>query len=348
MDRSGVDGAELTGTELGGRAAGDEEGLGVGAGGVGYEAHSEQLEALLTRLVVGRGAGGVGASPVTVAILPFAADQADFGDLGSDLQTLLTAELSTNASIALVERASLDDALSELELGISGTVDPGTAAEIGYLTGAQILVTGRAFAVQNELVVAAKAIGVETSRVIGATESMPIRGSVVTLSTELAAKLNTLLRAEAHALVPEKTAEEDIVARLQRKVRGRDLPSISVEIPEVSVNRNVPDPAAQTEMAFILQQLGFRLVDPDVTNELADIEVVGEAFSEFGMRKGNLVSSKARVEIKALARESEVVLVDRETAVAVDLSPEIAGKAALARASAHLTERLVDAVLAVN
>ena len=60
------------------------------------------------------------------------------------------------------------------------------------------------------------------------------------------------------------------------------------------------------------------------------------------------MSTKARVEIKALSRDSEVVLIDRETAVAVDLSPEIAGKIALAKASASLTERLVTAVLALN
>ncbi|MCZ6887344.1 MAG: hypothetical protein O7H39_02530 [Gammaproteobacteria bacterium] len=144
------------------------------------------------------------------------------------------------------------------------------------------------------------------------------------------------------------SGQDDIVKRLLAKVEGQTLPSISVDIPEVSLNRSIPDPAAETEMAYILQKLGFRLIDVEATNELADIEVSGEAFSEFGLRKGNLVSTKARVEIKALSRDSGVVLVDRETAVAVDLSPEIAGKIALAKASANLTERLVTAVLALN
>ena len=117
-------------------------------------------------------------------------------------------------------------------------------------------------------------------------------------------------------------------------------------IPEVSLNRAVNDPAAQTEITYIMQQLGFEIIDPEASNEFADIEVSGEAFSEFGLRKGNLVSTKGRVELKAINRNTgKVVLVDRETSVAVDLSPEIAGKNAIAKSASRLTERLVAAIL---
>jgi hypothetical protein len=286
------------------------------------------------------------ATGYTVAILPFAADDDTFGELGADLQTLMTAQISGNPAVILVERAELDQALSEVELSISGTVDPTSAAEIGYITGAQILVTGRAFAVQKELVVAAKIIGVETTRVIGATSSMPLRGSVVQLSAELSDKVNSLLSERGSSLIAKKEKKEDVVARLLPQLAGRDLPSVSIDIPEVSLTQNVPDPAAQTEMEYILQRLGFRIIDVEASNELADVEVGGEAFSEFGLRKGNLVSTKARVEIKVIDRaSSEVLLVDRETAVAVDLSPEIAGKNALARAGAVLAEHLVEAII---
>ena len=60
------------------------------------------------------------------------------------------------------------------------------------------------------------------------------------------------------------------------------------------------------------------------------------------MRKGNLVSCKARVEMKAIDRASgKVLFIDRQTSVAVDLSEHLAGKTALQEAAAKLTERML-------
>jgi ribosome maturation factor RimP len=73
-----------------------------------------------------------------------------------------------------------------------------------------------------------------------------------------------------------------------------------------------------------------------------DIEISGEALSEFGMRKGNLVSCKARVEIKARDRASgNIILVDRQTSVAVDLTEQVAAKTALQNAALELAERVL-------
>lgn len=282
----------------------------------------------------------------SVAVLPFAADEKEFSELGQDLQTLLSAHLSANANLIMVERAEIDKALSEVEMGLSGTVDPNSAAKIGYITGAQILVSGRAFAVRKDLVIVAIVIGVETSRVYGETITMPLRGSIVEASMELSKKLAATLSKRGDTLIAHIKQKENIVTRLSGLVKGKTLPSVSVNIPEMSLNRNILDPAAETEMSYILQQLGFEIIDTEASNKIPDIEVSGEAFSEFGLRKGNLVSTKGRVEIKAINREDgKVLLVDRETAVAIDLSPEIAGKNALAKSASKLTERLVKAIL---
>ena len=285
----------------------------------------------------------------SVAVLPFAADQKEFAELGQDLQTLLSAHLSSNPNLIMVERAEIDKALSEVEMSLSGTVDPNSAAKIGYITGAQILVSGRAFPVRKDLIIVAKVIGVETSRVYGETVTLPLRGSIVDASIELAEKLGTTLLERGSTLVAQVEHKEDIVTRLSGLVKGKTLPSVSVNIMEMSLNRNVLDPAAETEISYILQQLGFEIIDTEASNELPDVEISGGAFSEFGLRKGNLVSTKGRVELKAIQREDgKVLLVDRETAVAIDLSPEIAGKNALAKSASTLTERLVPALLKSN
>jgi hypothetical protein len=107
------------------------------------------------------------------------------------------------------------------------------------------------------------------------------------------------------------------------------------------------DPAAETEVSYILQKLGFTLADKKDPAIRQDIDVTGEAFSEFGMRKGNLVSCRARVEMRATDKATgRIIFIDRQTAVAVDLSEQLAGKTALQDAAAKLTERMLPQLVA--
>ncbi len=72
----------------------------------------------------------------------------------------------------------------------------------------------------------------------------------------------------------------------------------------------------------------------------ADVVIVGEAFSEFALQKGDLVSCKARVELKAIDTASgEILAVDRETDAGVDVAESTAAKTAIQKASATLAER---------
>jgi hypothetical protein len=90
------------------------------------------------------------------------------------------------------------------------------------------------------------------------------------------------------------------------------------------------------------KETGFDVLDPKTAEKKADILIEGEGFSEFALRHGNLVSVKARLEIKAIDRQTDkVVATDRQTAVVVDLTEQIAGKAALQEAAAQIAERLL-------
>jgi len=273
-----------------------------------------------------------------VAVFDFAAAP-DFEGKGEEVSTLLTALLSTHPGLILVERAELSKVLGEFELGLSGNVDASSAAKVGHLTGAQVLVTGRIFRAGEEQFLAAKAIGTETGRVYGELAKYPVGGSISEAAAELADKLAARIGEQGATFLATAETAEERLARLSKLVAGKELPSVYVSIPEEHLSRPVPDPAAQTEIQKTLQDLGFTLVDQEGD---ADFVVTGEAFSELGTRTANLVSCRARVEIvvKEPAKGSEIS-VDRQTSVAADLAENVAAKSALQNAGHILAERLL-------
>jgi hypothetical protein len=295
------------------------------------------LAAVLTALT----ATAVRAEQVlTVAVFDFESKDEAIRDLGPKVATLLNATLSAEVNLIMVERAELEKVLGEQELGLSGTVSADSAAKVGNLTGAKVLVTGRVFKVDKETMIVAKVIGTETSRVYGEMVKGTAAVSISDLSADLAKKIAATVTQKGETLVAKVVSREDRVAKIKKALKSDKLPSVAVKIPEQYFGAPVIDPAAQTELGLILQECGFKLVDEKSTDK-ADIEITGEAFSAFGLRKGNLISCKARVEIKARKANGDIVVVDRQTSVAVDIAEQTAAKAALQNAALALAERIL-------
>jgi hypothetical protein len=280
-----------------------------------------------------------GNTTLTVAVFDFESKDEGVRDLGPKVATLVNAQLSADPQLITVERTDLEKVLGEQELGLSGTVSPETAAKVGHLTGAKVLVTGRVFKADKELVVVAKIIGTETSRVYGELVKGTMATPITELSGELAKKIATTVSQKGDTLVAKAENREDRVARLKESLKQSKLPAVSVKIGERHFGQPVIDPAAETELGLILKQCGFTLVD-DNSPKRADIQITGDAFSALGLRKGNLVSCKARVELKAQRRTGEILAVDRQTSVAVDIAEQTAAKSALQQAAAELAERI--------
>ena len=278
---------------------------------------------------------------LSVAVFDFDSKDENVHGLGPKVATLLNVNLSAEPNLVTVERAELEKALGEQELGLSGTVAPDTAAKVANLTGAKILVTGRVFKTDTELFIVAKIIGTETSRVYGELVSGGADASIADLSASLAKKIAAAVVQKGDTLLAKVEKPEDRVAKIKKALGDKKLPSVSVKIAEQHFGRRVIDPAAQTELSMILQQCGFTLAD-DKSDSKPDIEITGEALSELGMRKGNLKSCRARIEIKARDRKSgEILSVDRQTSVAVDVAEHIAAKTALQNGAGELAERLI-------
>jgi hypothetical protein len=277
---------------------------------------------------------------LTVAVFDFESKDENVRDLGPKVATLLNATLSAEPNLILVERAELEKVLGEQELGLSGTVSADTAAKVGNLTGAKVLVTGRVFKVDKETMIVAKVIGTETSRVYGEMVKGTTAASISDLSAELAKKIATTVTQKGETLVAKVVTREERIAKIKKALKSDKLPSVAVKIAERHFGAPVIDPAAETELGSILQECGFKLVD-DKSSEKPDLEITGEAFSAFGLRKGNLISCKARVEIKARKANGDIVAVDRQTSVAVDIAEQTAAKTALQNATLELAERLL-------
>jgi TolB-like protein len=276
----------------------------------------------------------------TIAVLDFESREEAVHDLGPKLAALVNVGLAGEPNLITVERAELEKALGEQELGLSGTVQAESAAKVGHLTGAKVLVTGRVFKADKELIVVAKIIGTETSRIYAEMVKGTAATPITELASELAQKIANTVNREAPSLIGKRENLGDAVARIKTALSGKSLPSVVLHITERHFGQPVIDPAAETEIATLLQQSGFKLLS-EVSTAAPEVVISGEAFSAFGFRKGNLISCKARIELKAVRANGEIAVVDRQTSVAVDITEQTAAKSALQNAADELAERII-------
>ena len=268
-------------------------------------------------------------------------------DLGQKVSTMLFAELAATPTMVLVEREEIDKVIDELELSMSRIIDPASANQIGRMTGAKVLISGSVMRVESTLYVIAKIIGTETTRVLGASAKGPVDDGITPLVEKVAKDIAIAIEQRSQSLLPKAKSEAERIELIRTKIAGMERPTVSIKVSELHFSRRAIDPAAETELSLIFKELGFTVLDSTTEEgKKADIVLTGEGMAEFAIRRKNLVSVKARVEIKATdKRTKQVLAADRQSTMAVDLTEIIAGKSALQQAALEIAERLIPKLM---
>ncbi|MDC7220103.1 MAG: FlgO family outer membrane protein [Spirochaetales bacterium] len=121
----------------------------------------------------------------TIAILDFVDLDGSSSMLGKYIREELTIRLFRSGDISVVERSLLDSVLKEWNLGTSGVISEGTAAEIGNILGVDAITTGTITDLGSRIKVNARIIDVESGALLSvASESFFKDESVMALLGE--------------------------------------------------------------------------------------------------------------------------------------------------------------------
>ena len=111
-------------------------------------------------------------------------------------------KMAGSGNLEIVERALLQAALKEIELGESGIVDEQTAVELGRAVGANAILLGSFVSIGETIRINARLIDVKTSKII---EAESVQGSanseIFQLMDQLASTIESQLRGDTETVI---------------------------------------------------------------------------------------------------------------------------------------------------
>jgi TolB-like protein len=123
------------------------------------------------------------------------AGRADYDGMATGVQDLLITDLASNPKVRLVDRAHLNEILTEQNLQKTGQIDPTTAVRLGKILGAQYAVTGGFMSDgRGKAVLTGRTIDIETTQIAnpqkleGKTDD--VLGLIANLSSKLSSTMN--------------------------------------------------------------------------------------------------------------------------------------------------------------
>ena len=303
-------------------------------------------------------------SVLTVGVVPF---QSRDEQRAREVTDIITADLSMDPRIKLVERSRLDQVMSELGLSKAGVADADIAQKVGYLAGANVLVWGRLFLIDKQAMIVGRVVGVETGRVFAEQVRGTDTDDLLPMVDALAEKIGNRIASERAALVAPDV-RDDMQANLNaltEPLKGKSFPKVAVVVEEQHLGGLRLDPAAETEIMYWLTRLNIPVVDitsqrlqmrqwakeyylttsfdiPQLMPEDVGVVIVGEAMSEPAGQYGPLYAARYRVEVRALDRSTgDIIAVARRSGTYADASPVLAGKTGIEKAAAGIAYEII-------
>jgi TolB-like protein len=281
-------------------------------------------------------------APLTVAVYDFTGE-AESAGLGGKITTLVTADLTAETNLVMLERADLSQILNEQAFGISGMVSADAAAKIGQITGAKVLVAGQVLKTGDDhLVIVATIIGTETGRLF-ADQVEGTTDNLLQLTSDLSGKIaRTISMQTTNLMTPVSETHAERVERIVKSITGKNRPAVSINITANNgLGQNWRDDVFESELGIILLKAGFTVVDEN-SDKKADVQIIGTSGTETGLPRGGLLTGRATVDLKIQERRTgNIIGFDSQEATATDLGGTAASKAAVIKAADELAERIL-------
>lgn len=160
------------------------------------------------------------APPATVAILYFDYDGKDeeLVTLRKGVAQMLITDLAGREGYTVVERARLQEALTELDLAKTQKIDPASALKVGKLLQARFVVVGGYFVMGGTLRLDARVYETETTATLKGIGANGKTDDFFALEQKLATDLDAVLTQAATKAAVEKKAE---AGQLAKSAKGK-------------------------------------------------------------------------------------------------------------------------------
>ena len=300
-----------------------------------------KIPIVLSLILVGMMAHAALPSALTVAVYDFKGD-AGAASYGKNVTTLVTANLTTETNLVLLERVELSKALSEQAFGVSGLVNSAAAAQIGQITGAKILVAGQVMKTgDNHVIIVANIIGTETGRLF-ADKVEGGADNLTELASDLSRKIAQTISDQATNLIAAtQESREERLDRIIKSITGTNRPSISIKVTRYEQGGN--DNTVKNELGAVLLKAGFTVVD-EKSDRKPDVEITGGDGIGAETRQGEMYSCSAYIDVRIQERRTGNILTfDHQASTATD----VGWAAAKQRCRIKMTDDLVEKILPV-